>query len=155
MCSVIQFPRLSGYFCGKLMCAVMRGLTVLTVEKIARIGLCASLFSVCLGHDRLGESRASALRVSVIVWANPIESGTWSGIRPHRPPHREWLEWKWALPFLDSFHRIFVRHAYILRTIPLFCSIGPALLGPHRLPALNTDSPIDDTPSTLVVFSAE
>ena len=27
------------------------------------------------GHDRLGESRASVLRVSVIVWSNPIESG--------------------------------------------------------------------------------
>ena len=28
-CSVIRFPRLSGHFCGKRMCAVKRGLTVL------------------------------------------------------------------------------------------------------------------------------
>ena len=30
VCSVIRLPRLSGYFGGKQMCAVMRGLTVLT-----------------------------------------------------------------------------------------------------------------------------
>ena len=29
VCSIIRFPRLSGYFCEKRMCAVMRGLTVL------------------------------------------------------------------------------------------------------------------------------
>ena len=28
VCSIIPFPRLSGYICGKRMCAVMRGLTV-------------------------------------------------------------------------------------------------------------------------------
>ena len=28
VCSVIRFPHLSGYFCGKQMCAVKRGLTV-------------------------------------------------------------------------------------------------------------------------------
>ena len=30
VCSIIRFPRLSGYFCGKRMCAVMRGLAVLS-----------------------------------------------------------------------------------------------------------------------------
>ena len=37
-----------------------------------------AFFAFCLddlGHDRLGESRASVLRVSLIVWSNPIESG--------------------------------------------------------------------------------
>ena len=104
-----------------------------------------------LGHDRLGESRASALRVSVIVWSNPIESGVGVlGVESdHTGPHTR-SGWSGnGLPFLDSFHRIFVRYAYIVRTTPLFCSIGPGLLGPHRLLALNPDSPIDDTPSKL------
>ena len=72
---------------------------------------------------------------------------TWSGIRSHQLPHREWLEWKWTLALLNSFVRILVlvRYAYILRTTLLFCSIGPALFRPHCLLALNQDSPIDDT----------
>ena len=105
------------------------------------------------GHDQLGESRASVLRVSVMFGqVGRIRSRcTWSGIRTHRPPHREWLEWKWSLALFDSFHRI-VRYAYILRATLLLCSIGPALLGPHCLLALNPDLPIDDTLSRLLLI---
>ena len=61
----------------------------------------------------------------------------------HTGPHTRSGNGLWR--FFHSFHRIFARYAYILRTTPLFCSIGPALLGLHRLLALNPDSSIDDT----------
>ena len=34
VCSIIRFPRLSGYFCGKRMCAVMQGLTVIVSSRV-------------------------------------------------------------------------------------------------------------------------
>ena len=38
VCSIIRFPRLSGYFCGKRMCAVERGLTVPRLDRPAGTG---------------------------------------------------------------------------------------------------------------------
>ena len=108
-----------------------------------------------LGHDRLGESRASVLRVSVIVWSNPIESGVGVlGVESDQSGPHTGSGWSGngLCRFWTAFLESFVRYAYILRTTALFCSIGPALLGPHRLLALNPDSPIDDTPSKPFFF---
>ena len=85
VCLVIRFPRLSGYFCGKQMCAVKRGLTVhVCVFVCPCVYVCARMYvlvthvTACVRshHPQLGLMKIRDTRIgSPITGTRGISGG--------------------------------------------------------------------------------